>query len=93
MLLYACSKRTSGDEDEILLYSNQPPVSPPRLDALAVRLKKKRLYMSFKNGLEVVLDVGQSWQSYAGLLGSDIVAINFIRDSVASSSSYRVKPG
>lgn len=37
LLLYACSKRTSGDEDEILLYSNQPPVSPPRLDALAVR--------------------------------------------------------
>lgn len=49
--------------------------------------------MSFKNGLEVVLEVGQSWQSYTGLLGSDIVAINFIRDSVASSSSYRVKPG
>ena len=84
MLLYECSYRTSGDGDEILLYSNKPPVSPP---SLAVR------YVSFRNGLEVVLEVGQSWQSSAGLLGSDIVAVNFLRDSVGSSSSSRVKLG
>lgn len=45
--------------------------------------------MSFKNGLEVVVEVGQSWQSSVGLLGSAIVAINFIRDSVAPSSSSK----
>lgn len=58
-----------------------------------IKKKNKNFYVSFKNGLEVVLEVGQSWQSSVGLLGSDIVAINFIRDSVASSPSYRVKLG
>jgi len=49
--------------------------------------------MASKNGLEVVLEVGQSRQSSAGLLGSGVVAVDFVRDSVASSSPYRVEQG
>lgn len=77
----------------------KPSVSSPRLHPFAInfftkqsRTTARKPFASLKNGLEVVLDVAQPWESSANLLGSDTVAVNR-RDSVAFSRSYRVRLG
>lgn len=98
VLLCAHSQRPTGDGEGIFLYSD--PLYPLHVFILLPsifftkqsRTTARKPFASLKNGLEVVLDVAQPWESSANLLGSDTVAVNR-RDSVAFSRSYRVRLG